>query len=93
MPVSGGAQKVYGFLRRKIQDHQAVPHHLAAQHGILSQRLTEFILQNDYIDTSVQKGEIPGVPLVEKTDCLEHSGVITQLTREAREIWLSCDWS
>ena len=48
--------------------------------SILSRRLTEFILQNEYVDTSVQKGGIPGVP-----GCLEHTGVVTQLIREARE--------
>ncbi|XP_061896833.1 uncharacterized protein LOC133645919 [Entelurus aequoreus] len=47
---------------------------------ILSQRLTEFLLKNAYIDTSVQKGGVPGVP-----GCLEHTGVVTQLIREARE--------
>lgn len=48
--------------------------------SILSRRLTEFLLKNSYIDTSVQKGGIPGVP-----GCLEHTGVVTQLLREARE--------
>lgn len=47
---------------------------------ILSNRLTEFLLRNAYIDTSVQKGGVPGVP-----GCLEHTGVVTQLIREARE--------
>lgn len=46
--------------------------------SILSQRLTE--LENSYINTSVQKGGIPGV-----SGCLEHTGVVTQLIREARE--------
>ncbi|XP_063058826.1 uncharacterized protein LOC134452393 [Engraulis encrasicolus] len=48
--------------------------------SVLSRRLTEFLLKNSYIDTSVQKGGIPGVP-----GCLEHTGVVTQLIREARE--------
>ena len=48
--------------------------------AILSRRLTEFLLKNEYIDTSVQKGGIPKVP-----GCLEHTGVVTQLIREARE--------
>lgn len=48
--------------------------------SILSQQLTEFLLQNYYMDTSVQKGSIPGVP-----DSLEHTGIITQLIREAQE--------
>lgn len=48
--------------------------------SILSQRLSDYLLKNQYIDPSVQKGGIPGVP-----GCLEHSGVVTQLIREARE--------
>ncbi|XP_049337547.1 uncharacterized protein LOC125802987 [Astyanax mexicanus] len=57
---------------------------------ILANRLTEYLLRNAYIDTSVQKGGVPGMP-----GCLEHTGVVTQLIREAREnrgdtavIWL-----
>ena len=37
-------------------------------------------MKNNYIDTSVQKGGIPGFP-----GCLEHTGVVTQILREARE--------
>ncbi|KAJ3609088.1 hypothetical protein NHX12_023615 [Muraenolepis orangiensis] len=40
----------------------------------------EIQLMNTYIDTSVQKGGISGMP-----GCLEHTGVVTQLIREARE--------
>nr|XP_057943465.1 uncharacterized protein LOC131138512 [Doryrhamphus excisus] len=47
---------------------------------ILANRLTEYLLRNSYIDTTVQKGGIPGMP-----GCLEHTGVVTQLIREARE--------
>ncbi|XP_061896860.1 uncharacterized protein LOC133645950 [Entelurus aequoreus] len=47
---------------------------------ILSRRLTDFLLKNAYIDTSVQKGGIPGV-----SGCLEHTGVVSRLIREARE--------
>ncbi|KAL7891878.1 hypothetical protein AOLI_G00013540 [Acnodon oligacanthus] len=43
-------------------------------------RLTDYLLRNSYIDTSVQKGGIPQVP-----GCLEHTDVVTQLIREARE--------
>ncbi|XP_049324773.1 uncharacterized protein LOC125789951 [Astyanax mexicanus] len=48
--------------------------------SVLARRTTDFLLKNKYIDTSVQKGGIPGVP-----GCLEHTGVVTQLIREARE--------
>ncbi|XP_038147774.1 uncharacterized protein LOC119787807 [Cyprinodon tularosa] len=47
---------------------------------VISNRLMEFLLKNSYIDTSVQKGGVPGVP-----GCIEHTGVVTQLIREARE--------
>ena len=57
---------------------------------ILANQLTEYLLRNSYIGTSVQKGELPGIP-----GCLEHTRVVTQLIREAREnrgdlavIWL-----
>ena len=57
--------------------------------SLLSRRLTSFLLKNEYIDTSVQKGGIPGV-----AGCMEHTSVITQIIREAKEkgelavIWL-----
>lgn len=42
--------------------------------SILARRLTEFLLSNTYIDTSVQKGGVPKMP-----GCVEHTGVVTQL--------------
>lgn len=48
--------------------------------SVLSRNLTDFLLKNSYIDTSVQKGGIPGV-----TGYLEHPGVVTQLIREVGE--------
>ena len=48
--------------------------------GLLSRRLSNYILRSGYIDTSVQKGGIAGMP-----GCLEHTGVMTQLLREAKE--------
>ncbi|XP_077372334.1 uncharacterized protein LOC144033646 [Festucalex cinctus] len=48
--------------------------------SIVARRMTEFLLRNTYIDTSVQKGGVPKVP-----GCIEHTGVVTQLIREARE--------
>lgn len=47
---------------------------------IISNRLMGFLLKNTYFDTSVQKGGFPGVP-----GCIEHTGMVTQLIREARE--------
>lgn len=48
--------------------------------SIVARRLTDSLSNNGYIDTSVQKGGIAGAP-----DCLEHTGVVTQLIREAQE--------
>ena len=48
--------------------------------SILSKRMTNYFIGNAYIDTSVQKGGIPGV-----SGCIEHTGVITQVIREARQ--------
>lgn len=48
--------------------------------SILSQWLLEYLLKNQYIDPFVQKGGIPEVP-----GCLEHSGVVAQLLKEAHE--------
>lgn len=47
---------------------------------VLANHLTDFLLRNSYIDTTVQKGRVPVMP-----GCLEHTGVVTQLMREARE--------
>ncbi|KAK7915663.1 hypothetical protein WMY93_011424 [Mugilogobius chulae] len=46
----------------------------------VSRRLCSFLGKNNFVDTSVQKGGVPGV-----SGCLEHTGVVTQLIREARE--------
>ena len=43
--------------------------------------MTEFLLRNTYIDTSVQKGGVSKVP-----GCIEHTGVVTQPIREAWEV-------
>ena len=48
--------------------------------SLSSRRLSDFFLGNGYIDTSVQKGLVAGMP-----GCLKHTGVLTQLLREAKE--------
>ena len=47
--------------------------------SILSKRLISYLLTNNYIDTSVQKGGVPGF-----SGCIEHTSAISQLIREAR---------
>ncbi|KAL7875790.1 hypothetical protein AOLI_G00107530 [Acnodon oligacanthus] len=47
---------------------------------IVTNHLMRFLLKNTYIDTLVQKGGVPGV-----SGCIEHTGAITQLIREAHE--------
>lgn len=61
--------------------------------GILAQRLSFYCVNNGYIDSSVQKGSIAGMP-----DFLECIGVLTQLQREARKntgdltvLWLNLE--
>lgn len=46
----------------------------------ISKRLCTYLIKNTYIDTSVQNGGISGMP-----GCVEHTGVVSQLIREARE--------
>lgn len=45
--------------------------------SIVVRHMTEFLLQNEYIDTAVQKGGIPKLPGL--------LGLVTQLIREAQE--------
>lgn len=47
---------------------------------IVPKQLADFFLKNRYLDTSVQKGGIPEVP-----GCLDHTRVVPQHFREARE--------
>jgi hypothetical protein len=58
--------------------------------SILAQRLTSYLLNNEYLDTAVQKGGVPGF-----SGCLEHTAILSELIQEAREkkgdlavIWL-----
>jgi hypothetical protein len=58
--------------------------------AVLARRMTNYMLSNKYIDTTVQKGGISGI-----LGCVEYTGVVTQIIREAKEnkgdltvIWL-----
>ena len=58
--------------------------------AVLSRRLTTYLLNNQYIDTAVQKGGVPGF-----LGCVEHTSAISQLVRGAtvirsylRVVWL-----
>lgn len=48
--------------------------------AVLARRMTTYMLANEYIDIAVQKGGVPGV-----SGCLEHTGALTQIIREARD--------
>merc|ERR1712212_635220 len=48
--------------------------------GLKAERLLKFAIANECIDTSIQKGGVPGM-----SGCLEHTAVISQLIREAKE--------
>ena len=43
-------------------------------------RLTGYVMANRYIDSSIQKGGIPGV-----SGCMEHTAILSQLIKEAKE--------
>ena len=58
--------------------------------AVMASRLTSYLLTNGYIDTSVQKGGVPGV-----AGCLEHGSMIWEAIQKAKEnktdldvIWL-----
>lgn len=48
--------------------------------AIIGRRLTSFLTDNAYPNTSVQKGDVPGF-----SGCIEHASAITQLILESRE--------
>lgn len=48
--------------------------------SVLARRMTSYTTQNHYFNTSIQKGGIPGF-----SGCLEHTSMISQLTREAKQ--------
>ncbi|XP_021349432.1 uncharacterized protein LOC110466448 [Mizuhopecten yessoensis] len=48
--------------------------------SILAKRMTAYMVENSYVDTSSQKGGIPGF-----SGCVEHTSVISQLIREAKQ--------
>ena len=47
--------------------------------AILAKRLTEYILQNKYVDTTVQKGGVPEVK-----GCIEHFGAMWEVIKDAK---------
>ena len=52
--------------------------------SIMTSRLTEFVMSNQYVDISVQKGGIPGVP-----GCIEHTSMIWEAIQRAKRSRLS----
>ena len=47
--------------------------------AVVAKRLTLYLLENKFVDTSVQKGGVSGY-----SGCLEHTAAMTQLIREAK---------
>ena len=47
--------------------------------SIMARRMTTYMTSNEYIDTSVQKGGVPGF-----SGCIEHTSVLSQLIHEAK---------
>ena len=44
-----------------------------------AEKITKYMLKNQYIDTNVQKGGVPGI-----SGCLEHTAIVSQLIQEAK---------
>lgn len=49
--------------------------------SVLARRMTTYMVKIKYVDTSIQKGSIPGF-----SGCLEHTGAPSQIICEAKEI-------
>ena len=47
--------------------------------ALKADRITEFVIRNQFINTSIQKGGIPKV-----SGCIEHTAVLSQMIREAK---------
>ncbi|XP_063442557.1 uncharacterized protein LOC134722855 [Mytilus trossulus] len=47
--------------------------------SIMARRMTSYMTDNNYVDTSVQKGGIPGF-----SRCIEHTSIISKLIQEAK---------
>ena len=47
--------------------------------ALRADRLLSYAVKNGYIDTSIQKGGVPGV-----SGCLEHTAILSQMIREAK---------
>lgn len=47
--------------------------------SVIAKRLSTSLLANEYVDTSVQKGGVPGF-----LGCLEHTSVMSQVIKEAK---------
>jgi len=47
--------------------------------AVMAKKLTTYLTGNNYVDTSSQKGAIPGF-----SGCIEHTSVLSQIMREAK---------
>nr|XP_034324819.1 uncharacterized protein LOC117689102 [Crassostrea gigas] len=59
--------------------------------SVKANRMTRYMLDNNYVDKAVQKGGVPGV-----SGCIEHTSVLNQIIREARDscyLVISCKFS
>ncbi|GFO40953.1 reverse transcriptase [Plakobranchus ocellatus] len=54
--------------------------------SIMASRLTKYLTENGYINTSVQKGGIPGV-----SGCLEHATIIWETIQRVKSEKLNLD--
>lgn len=80
-PRAGNKQKC------ELEEHRPVPNSLLSVEGkfffaILAKRLTVYLLANNYVDTSTQKGGIPGF-----SGCVEHTSAKTDQT-DLTVVWI-----
>ena len=48
--------------------------------SLLNRGLSDYLLKDEYADTAVEKGRLPGMP-----GCIEHIGVVSQLLKDAKK--------
>lgn len=84
---------------RKLQGDQSIQEHSPSERreeiffSVLAKRMTTYLLENNYIDTSCQKAGVPGFP-----GCVEHSTMIWDQIQKAKRqktdlhvVWLNLD--
>ena len=88
--MNRSGQKVYTYPRRKITgvwlslDQSRCSMWKEKFFAIMASRLTQYVMSNRYLDTTIQKGGVAGVP-----GCIEHTTMIWESIQQARRNRLS----